>query len=535
MIRLKKPLSFLLAAVLIVGAGCGKAGGPDAPASTATPLSSSTASPEAKSLYNVGSLPIVNEPVTLKVLTQNDTGRPFSSAGDAGLWKWLEEKTGITLAIESYSAEEVKTKIPLIMASNDLPDLFFRCDITDADMMNYGKNGQVLIMNNYIENLGTNIKACFEALDYAYGASVSPDGNIYSLPSFNGSKAMVTYSINDTWLKNLNLDTPTTMEELYTVLKASLENDANKNGKKDELGIGGEPKSFKRMILSWVGLNSYWPWEGALFDAAGDKVFFVETTDQYKYLLSEMAKFYEEGLIDPELFTQTTDETKAKRLSNAYGLFSGVPAVDESPDYRFESFTPITSKVSSEPLIISGAPYQTNIGAVAATTKYPEVAMLLIDYLFSEEASQIAFWGIEGVDYTVDTSFKDAWVITAVNKDYGNADRYLTAMLVPRWNRDKWVQPPTTEGGRLTAERQQPYAKIAFQNYLKFTDEESEKIATIATDLGSYLDQMYIGFITGEYDVESYWDTYVAQVKAMKADELTDVYQTAYNRYYGLD
>lgn len=530
MIKFKKSIAQILA-VLMAGSivsGCAKSNDSSAPSS------SDAVSSEVNSLYNTGSLPIVNEPVTLKILTQDPTGRPFSSAVDAGIWKWLEEKTGITLEIESYSAEEVKTKIPLIMASNDLPDLFIRCDISDADMMNYGVNGQMLCLNDYLETICPNIQECFDTLDYAYGASVSPDGNIYSIPSFNATKAMVNYSVNTTWLKNKNLEVPTTMEELYTTLKTCVDTDANKNGQADELGISGEPKAFKRMLLSWAGLNCYWPWEGCLFDAVDDKVFFAETSDKYKYLMTMMSKFYAEGLIDPETFTQTADELKAKKLANQYGLIATVPPVDESESYRFEAVAPFASEVNKTPFISCGAPYQTNIGAVAASTEYPEVCMLFMDYLFSEEASKAAFWGLEGVDYTVDDSVKDAWVIEKINQDYG-IDTYLTAMLVPRWNRDEWIQPASTETSQIILERQTPAAAMAFQNYLKFTNEESETIATIATDLGAYCDQMYVGFITGEYNVETDWDTYVKQVESMKVDELTKIYQAAYNRYYGLD
>ena len=165
----------LVAAMMVTCAACAKT-----PASSAAPSETPSAAPSSAqpSLFNVGKLPIVNEPVTLNILTQDQPDRPFDTASKAGLWAWLTEKTGITLKIESYSAEEVKTKIPLIMTTPDqMPDLFFCCNMTEAEIMNYGQGGQLMMLDDLIEQYGTNVKKCFDTLDYARGAAVSADGH----------------------------------------------------------------------------------------------------------------------------------------------------------------------------------------------------------------------------------------------------------------------------------------------------------------------------------------------------------------------
>ena len=101
--------------------------------------------------------------------------------------------------------------------------------------------------------------------------------------------------------------------------------------------------------------------------------------------------------------------------------------------------------------------------------------------------------------------------------------------------RDEWIQPATTEMGRALNEIQGAYSQVAFQNYLHFTNEEVDQVNVIAADLGLYLDDHYVGFITGTYDIEKDWDEYVKKCQQMGADELTKIYQTAYNRYYGIE
>ena len=92
---------------------------------TEAPAGETDASTEGeKLLYNVGTLPIVNEPVTLKVLTVDQPGYAYEETEKALLWGWLEEKTGIHFEVESYPAEELAQKLPLIMATpDDHPDL----------------------------------------------------------------------------------------------------------------------------------------------------------------------------------------------------------------------------------------------------------------------------------------------------------------------------------------------------------------------------------------------------------------------------
>src|SRR3954468_6752763 len=71
-----------------------------------------------------GQFPIVTEPTVIKILL---------NAGDAHVkdfntnayTKWLEEKTGLDLQIDTVigSTADAQTKLNLVLASGDLPDL----------------------------------------------------------------------------------------------------------------------------------------------------------------------------------------------------------------------------------------------------------------------------------------------------------------------------------------------------------------------------------------------------------------------------
>ena len=77
--------------------------------------------------FNASGLPIVSEPITLKILTQDPSSTTtFSKAGDAPVWKYLSEKLGVNFEFESYTPDDLSTKLSLIMADPDTyPDIFW--------------------------------------------------------------------------------------------------------------------------------------------------------------------------------------------------------------------------------------------------------------------------------------------------------------------------------------------------------------------------------------------------------------------------
>ena len=546
--KTKKLMTLLMAVIMLLSClvGCGT---PDDSKTTVAPSNQTTGAgttdagtteAETKSLFNEpGTLPIVNETVTLKVITvdQNNpnTGNKTSNSK---IWAWLEEKTGVHFEVESYPAEELKQKLPLIMSTPDeMPDLLFRCNLSASDILNYGINGQILMLDDLLEEYAPNIQECFDTVNGMYGASVAADGHFYSLPSYNASVARIFGTLNQQYLDNVGMKAPTTFEELYEVFKAiQAHDDPNGDGiKNNEFCWSDEYSEFRRLAMQMGGLNCYWPWNGCLFDSDGDEVFFALTSDRYKELLTWLNKFYEEGMIDPETFTQTMDEARAKFAENRSFLKQSIADPENKAWNGVEGDFPVALKINKEdtPLITIGAGYQTDIGAVSAYTKYPEVCVMVMDFLFSEEGSQMACFGMEGVDYTVKS--KDPLWVLDIDAEHGAGEsKSAYAVCVPRWRRDDWKKGTPTATNAAIAELVADYGKFAFQNYLKFTSEESDAIATYSADLGLYCDDYFVGFVNGTYDIEKDWDAYVAECKKMKSEELTAVYQQAYNRFFGV-
>lgn len=70
-----------------------------------------------------------------------------------------------------------------------------------------------------------------------------------------------------------------------------------------------------------------------------------------------------------------------------------------------------------------------------------------------------------------------------------------------------------------------------FPAAVQFTTPESEIYSTIVSDIETYARQCALQFITGEMSPQTDWESYAAQLDALRLSELEELCQTAYDRY----
>ena len=146
------------------------------------------------------------------------------------------------------------------------------------------------------------IKALFEKYPALEAMCTSSDGNIYALAGWWGdiNDYVPDYLyIRQDWLDNLGLEMPKTVDELYDVLAAFKEQDANGNGNpNDEIPMATK-NGIKQLYYLMTGFgydtNSLW-----YTDDSG-KVHYAAVEDQYKEMLAFLNKCYSEGLISDDL------------------------------------------------------------------------------------------------------------------------------------------------------------------------------------------------------------------------------------------
>lgn len=499
--------------------------------------------------FNASGLPIVSEPITLKILTQDPSSTTtFSKAGDAPVWKYLSEKLGVNFEFESYSGEDLSTKLSLIMADPDTyPDIFWQSTLTEEQVASYGAQGMLLNMNDLIEQYGENIKAAW-AKNAAYkGYAVSTDGNVYALPSYNNAGVPWTMMVNDRWMKNCGIEEyPKNLDEFKEMLVKFRDMDANGNGDPtDEIPMNGNTNAMIQVLGNACGLMIDWPWIGCIYgsdkDSTEAKAIFMD--ERYKYLISYVHDLYAEGLIDSDMFTVTGDELTARRLNDLCGVRTNQTYPNKEEKYDPDEFTSMplmTSPFITEPVGFAGPGYQVCMAAISGYTRYPEAAVRFLDYCMGVDGT--ALFTLGGYKYAESGVSQE--VIDLI-QPYLDNDTHMEfygtygCRFVPGLISDESKRSVNNIQKTINDNLRVPYTNagntvIQYTYSLKFTEAENEVVAQYKTDIDTYVKQkMNEWIVNGKIDEE--WDAYIDQLKAMNVDKLTEVHQNAVNRWYGVN
>ena len=162
---------------------------------------------------------IVDDEITVKVLYQRNTRH-----GDFNNYWFIDyvaEKTGIRLEFELVETAAWNERVSIAFATDDYPDVFMN-GMTTTIINKYAEEGYLVNLEPLIKKYAPFTVSEYNKYPELVKEVYAADGGIYYMPSINASPRdlVTTYPswINAQWLKNLNLEMPTTLDELYTVL-----------------------------------------------------------------------------------------------------------------------------------------------------------------------------------------------------------------------------------------------------------------------------------------------------------------------------
>ena len=197
-------------------------------------------------LNELGAEPICNEKVTITIgLKSNANVENY----DTNYYtQMLEEVGNVDIEFLLFPAgDEGQEKLQMMVAGGEeLPDILLWGQ-TEALEMTWGEEGYIIPLEEYFENSsyyamqGFNRVKEESGLDIL-GAVTASDNHVWSFPSYQDTLTNPAYCrmyLYQPWLEALNLDIPTTTDELYDVLMAFKTQDPNGNGKADEIPLLG--------------------------------------------------------------------------------------------------------------------------------------------------------------------------------------------------------------------------------------------------------------------------------------------------------
>ena len=502
---------------------------------------------------------------TITVATQMNEKGEYSDKNYA--IRWLEEQTGVNIEFVALPSDlgDASTKLSLMLSSDEYPDVI--CFALDKrKTVKFGTEGTFIPLNDLIDQYGDNVKRIFEMRPNYEKNAYAPDGNIYGFPTINECYHCTAYPklwYNSEWLASLEMKEPTTTEELKEVLLAVKNSDYNGNGKADEIPLTGSPDWDCQ--LEWYLMNFFVPCDKTTLSYVKDgKVVFACDTDEFKQGLEYMHDLYENGLIDPATFSQTSDQMQQVIRSDEKKVFCyaadhfgmGIDLNDAHLNEITTAMVPVEGP--------GGAGYQLHNDYVDQVEGFTwfitdkcrnvEAAFRVGDLLLSKEATMVQMYGEEGTYWgRLETPVES--VMGGVQANYWT-DPGFTSNENDDYNKNTWWTGLYDQTAEFCAEMQprpeniytgDGYAarlfdetakveKYFYPEYLPkkifFADEDdSESFATIQVSLQEFVKNRMAQFITGEISIEKDWDSYVKDLQNYDVNTYITLYQKDYYMY----
>lgn len=508
---------------------------------------------------------ISDETITLTVagMYNQGSGSDWSSTDQFAEY---EKRLGIKLDATTYDVETWSSKFTLMLAGDELPDLVANAGLTAGQVAEYGSDGYFLDFSEYLDIM-PNLTALMEEYPEYKASLVDEEGHIYAFPTLNRQSdfALAQYNvINTKWLENVNMEAPKTLDELYDVLVAFKEQDANGNGDPDDeipFGLAYENGNgyFRNemYVLYGFGIYSQLYVFHLMADEEGNVVL-GDTTENYKEFLRYMNRLYEDGLINEDAFVLTTSELKTLVMDDKVGI-SAVSAecYGTDPIQSYRCINGYTSDYSPNPTVaLSARVSGTYKLAASADTKHPEEIAKFVDYLLTEEGALSAENGYEGVTF----DYKDVNGTNVVDhtnyaEGYDSAEQYRQekAVAIQAFNilsvkagtifemfdkasDEDLTSGPVYEMSPFNSLREMAMREDGLEVYspfpnLKYTEEELAERTVLYTDIQNYLKTAKADFIIGEKDVDADWESHISTLNQMGLERFLEIEQTAYDRY----
>ena len=491
---------------------------------------------------------LLAEHISLKIMTRENYYAGKSFTEDLEVFQAFAEDQNVTLEWEvvasSQYGEVLRTRLA---AAVDLPDCINCSPIQPAS---YGASGIVIPLENMINEVITPNYVAFLADHPVMEAlQLSPDGHQYQFSGYCGAGEMIGggygLTLRGDWLERLGLDVPTTTDELYEVLKAFKEQDANGNGDPDD----EIPFSDGYGSLNVLAISFGCGYRMGDFDVDPDgNLYFCCSSEQYRDFLRYVNKLYNEQLIDPEFATTDDDQVEAKEAQNIIGgrfmlwvdeiPFSEQMIQSADPEGYYVMLNPLTGPNGTKGVIYSSGMLDGRM-CVSRDSKYPERALSFLDYMiFNDYATICNNCGAEDIcwNYADDGSVAFTEFVTNNPED-------LSPMEAIRSTGGYHTMPFVmfAEGRKLMnsvndrivgyIDSMAPYVVDRLE-YSPSTETEATRISELNRDISVLVSEMRLLFMTGEADIETDWDGYLETLDSLGLAEYTALYQAKYDRVY---
>jgi putative aldouronate transport system substrate-binding protein len=583
----KKVVSIVLVAVTASAmlAGCGGSSS-SSTADTAADTASSIVQEEADENgvyhadgYTYGTEFYSDEPVTYTMFFNDNDAYPIqdSWSEDGGIFAEIEKETNVKLDLTVVNNADYAQKVSLAINSGEAPYIIPKI----YDESTYVNGGGIVAVSDYTQYM-PNFTNFYNTYDMKADVDTirQDDGKFYRLPGMKET-ALQDYtfllrkdifdaagydvaSMEKDWTWDDFVDVLIGVKKYMVSQGMCTDNDYIWSdrwcGSDSGYGSGG---CLLNLIASSYGIYTSWSGTGGrnggadlYFNTDDDQFELSGTSDQYKEYMKIVEKLVSNKILDPETWSQQDSTAENKFFTGKTALITTNRAqataqiaglTSQLGEGNFEVYRCVIPKGSTN---YQAENSRLECGVMVSSSALDELGqddfvkmMRFIDWLwYSDKGLTLTKWGIEGEDgtYTVDADGN-----YTLNPGY-----YCNGLSIAQTSDDQvdmrerygyacgnFMYGGTTEllESNFSDELKDFYSRQNSYRELKpldppisLSEDDKEQMNLLATPLFDTENTWTLKFAMGQADVESDWDTYVADLEAQNAQNCIDMY----NQYY---
>ncbi len=478
----------------------------------------------------------VKEPINVTVMRGDSPLQPIVK--DAPALLEILKNTNVKINIEGVPNSDYTAKKNTMIATNNLPDIMH---VSRGDITTYASTGAFLNISEYMDEYAPNMKKRIEADPEAYKLTI--DGDFYGFPIMArksvaanvGGMPMIRTDI----LAELNLEVPTTFDELYEVLKAfkqaypdsypwSIRNGSQYNLRLLAYAFGG-------------GFSIY-------YEPNEDKFVYGPTRESFKDVITYMNKLYVDKILEPN-FANLTVQQWQENLSSGKSMFFydnytfatnfNMVLQEVNPDAQFDML-PIMADNEGNRRNYMDNPSSFNSYVVSSKVKNPEEIVKMFDWMYTDEGADVTNFGIPGEHFTrsgdqvtisqsLIDQFKDKQDPYRAMQSYTGTGLLGFSVFTDDTPMLTISPPQLQEWSDMVKVQKEQGIIIEKPLDPPFTEEEREKLTQLNTKVNTILDQNIDKFIFGARAL-SELDQFAKELIDNGADEIEAIYNTAWER-----
>lgn len=417
--NLKKIVALLMVATMVfsVLAGCGTSK-ENSPATSAA----ATAPATVEATSTAPAPDPLADPMEIS-FAMWDIGQAIVDGQPDAVREQLYKDLNITIKPVNVTWDDYMQKIQVWAASAQLPDIF-AVDVVGT------QNYKNWIDQGIVQSLPDDLSAYPDLQKRMNGSGMEiykypvndPNGKFYAIPrisSFSADEWATNNGImlRKDWMANVGITKePENMDEFITLMKAFVENDPDKNNKKDTIGL----TCYNADWLTWF----FAAYEPGMIGGAGNWV--RDTENPGKWIpafmtknalegMKALKKLYDAGGLDKDFAALKGEEGEDKFASSKAGAYAhdvtpatlkylGEKYVKNYPDKKYEDAITILKPFKNVNdgqyyrMIANPAWSETYVNATVDAKKVDRI-MRLFDYVIGDKGYNLIHFGIEGTDW----------------------------------------------------------------------------------------------------------------------------------------